>query len=100
MNRRHATVIALLLGLAALFATFAAIRTTHLGTASRAATDARIAAQERRLASAERSLRRTLAGLPAPSATPREPKTIYVRPAPIVVTSHGHDDDQEGSYDD
>jgi hypothetical protein len=101
MNRRHATVIALLLGLAVLLGTFAAIRTTHLGAASRAATDTRIAAQERRLAAAERSLGHALAHAPASPATAKAPNTVYVRPAPIVVHLHRHGDDGEGgSYDD
>jgi hypothetical protein len=101
MNRRHATVIALLLGPAALLGTFAAIRTTHLGAASRGASDARIAAQERRLTFAERSLRQALASPSASSATAKAPKTVYVRPAPIVVHLHRHGDDgEEGSFDD
>jgi hypothetical protein len=99
MNRRHATVIALLLGVAALLGTFAVIRTASLGAASRAATDSLIAAQQRRLVAAERSLRQTLATGPAPGATPavKAPKTVYVRPAPIVVHIHRHGDDGEGS---
>jgi hypothetical protein len=100
MNRRHATVIALLLGVAVLLGAFAVIRTTHLGAAARAASDARIAAQQRRLAVAERSLQHALAGLPASSARPKAPKTVYVRPAPIVVRLHRHGDGEEGAFDD
>lgn len=101
MNRRHATVIALLLGLAVLAGTFAAIRTTHLGAASRATSGARIAAEERRLAAAERSLDHALASAPASSTNANAPKTVYVRPAPIVVHLHRHGDDGEGgSFDD
>lgn len=112
MNKRHASVIALLLGLAVLLGTFATMRTTHLGAASRSATDARIAAQTQRLSAAERSLRRALAARPARPATPRAsqapqasqaPKTVYVRPAPIVVHLRHHGDDgrqEEGSFDD
>jgi hypothetical protein len=102
MNKRHATIIALLLGLATLLGTFAAIRTTHLGAAARSANNARVSAQERRLAAAERSLRHALATPPAPSRTTSAPKTVYVRPAPIVVHLHRHSDDGEerGSSDD
>jgi hypothetical protein len=101
MNRKHASVIALLLGLAALLGTFAVLRTTHLGAASRSANDARIAAEQRRLTAAERSLRHALASAPPPPATAKAPKTDYVRPAPIVVRLHRHGDDGEGeSFDD
>jgi hypothetical protein len=101
MNRRHLTAIALLLGLAALLGMFAVIRTTHLGAASRAANDARIVAQQRRLAAAERSLRHALAKKPTSAAPAKAPKTVYVRPAPIVVTVHRHGGDGEGeSFDD
>jgi hypothetical protein len=101
MNRRHATAIALLLGFAVLLGTFAVMRTAHLGAASRAASDARIAAQERRLAAAERSLRRSLASPSTSSAAAKAPKTVYVRPAPIVVPLHRHGDEgDEGSFDD
>lgn len=100
MNRRHATIIALLLGLAALLGTFAAIRTMHLGAVARAAGDARIATQERRLTAAERSLRKSLGRPSAARATAKAPKTVYVRPAPIVVPLRGRGDDGEaGSFD-
>lgn len=97
MNKTHLTVIALLLGLAALLGMFAVIRTTHLGAASRAASNARIVAQQRRLAAAERSLRHALAKSPPHTvAHAKAPKTVYVRPAPIVVTLHRHGGDGEG----
>jgi hypothetical protein len=99
MNRRHATAIALLLALAALLGMFAVLRTTHLGAASRAANQTQIAAQQRRLAAAERSLHHALAKAQSSAAT--APKTVYVRPAPIVVHLHRHGDDgEEGSLDD
>jgi len=100
MNRGHATFIALLLGLAALLGTFALIRTTHLGATSRAATNARIAAQERRLTAAERALHHALASTPTSPAIAKAPKTVYVRPAPIVVHLHRHGDDGEGGSSD
>jgi hypothetical protein len=101
MSKRHARVIALLLGLAALLGTFAVIRTTSLGSASRAATDVRIAAQQRRLAAAERSLHQALATAPVPAGRAKGPRTVYVRPAPIVVHLHRHGDDGEGgAFDD
>jgi hypothetical protein len=102
MNKRHATVIAVLIGLAALLGTFATIRTAQLGAAARAANKARIAAQERRLAAAERSLRRGLAARPTSSATTKAARTVYVRPTPIVVHLHPHGDDgmEGGSFDD
>jgi len=94
MNKTHATVIALLLGLAAVFGLFAALRTTHLGAAARTATSASIAAQQRQLAAAERALKRSLAQ--KPPAAHAAPRTVYVRPAPIVVHLHRHGDDGEG----
>jgi hypothetical protein len=96
-------VIALLLGFAALLGTFAVIWTANLGAASRAATDSLIAAQQKRLAAAERSLRHALAIAHASASTPtvKAPKTVYVRPAPIIVHIHRHGDDGEGgAFDD
>ena len=99
MNKRHATVIAVLLGLAVLFGTFATLRTTHLGAAGRAAQDAQIAARERQLAAAERSLRHKLAApadVPAAMHASAPPRTVYVRPAPIVVHLHRHGGEDAG----
>jgi hypothetical protein len=103
MHKLHVTVIAALIALAAIGGTFAAIRTTGLGSAARRANDAAVAAKTRQLNAYERSLAKALAATtPAPAATtpaaasapaPQQ-RIIYHRPPPIVVvkhTSHGDD---------
>jgi hypothetical protein len=96
MNRRHATIIALLLGVAAILGMYAAMTTAHLGAASRSATNASIAAQQRRLTAAEQALQRSLAKKTV--AVHGAPRTVYVRPAPVIVhLHHGGDDGGEGN---
>ena len=97
MNRTHAVVIAVVLGLAAVFGLFAATRTVHLGQAARRASSAQLAAEQRRLATAERALRRQLTHEKArPGAAAQTPRTVYVRPAPIIVHLHRHGGEGEG----
>lgn len=97
-------MIALVLGLAAALGAFAAIRTSRLGAAARAEGAAALTARERRLTAAERSLRRALEEQPAAASAARAPRTVYVRPAPVVVHAHRHGDDEgereEGGSDD
>jgi hypothetical protein len=99
MNRKHALLIAVMLGLAALVGAFALARTTHLGAASQPKVSAaRIARQEAALTRAEASLRRRVAH--ATAATPAAPapqaqRVMYVRPKPIVVTVHRHGGEHE-----
>jgi hypothetical protein len=100
MNKTHATLIALILGVAAVLGLFAAIRTAHLGAAARTATNASIVAQQRQLSAAEAALQRALAKTPV-AAHRASTRTVYVRPAPIIVHVHRHggDDGGEGSDD-
>ena len=98
MKRIHALFIALALGIAVVAGTFAALRTTQLGSRSTATnvSSAQIATQNRALARAEAVLRAelrrkppALKALPA-SAAPAAPAqtVIYHRPAPIVHVVH------------
>lgn len=98
MNRKHTSLIALLLGLAAVLGTFAALRTAHLGASVQRASSAQIVAQQRRLTAAERALKHTLALKQVGAQRAR--KTIYVRPAPIIVHLRRHGDDGESGSDD
>ncbi len=92
MKRRHAFVISLLIGLAALAGLVAATRTAGLGRTSHraAASPAAIAARIRALDRTEASLRQALAQKPKPTRgqAARTQKVVYVRPAPHVVTVH------------
>jgi hypothetical protein len=93
MKRRHAIVIALLIGAAALAGLVAATRTAGLGRSAQqpAISTASIAARNRALDRTEANLRRILAQRPAANrAVPAAPaqKVVYVRPAPKVVTIH------------
>lgn len=116
MNRRHVAVIALFLALALVAGMFAAVRTTRLGaTATASVPAAQIAAKNRQLDRFEAKLRvaakkrpPALPALPAatssaPLAAAQTPRTVYVRPAPIVrvVPRHGeneHESEQAGEH--
>ena len=86
--------------------TFAASRSAHLGAVTRSANQAQILKSEHRLAAQERALRRALARQPAlsTSAPQKAPRTVYVRPAPIVVHTHRaggeHESGEGGERDD
>ncbi len=101
MKKRHTYLIALVLGLAAVLGAYSAIRTTHLGAASRNAAAAQLAQRQHKLNAAEARLKRALAQHPAvarPTAR-RQQKVVYVRPAPIIIHKHrgGEHDDGEGN---
>lgn len=116
MKTAHALLLSLAIGVAAGAGTFAALRTTALGARSTAAPAARtvqIATASRSLDRAEAALRRQLASrppalppLPHMTAAPTQPvraalaaaapRTIYVRPKPIVHVIHRHGGDHEG----
>lgn len=100
MNKRHAILIALVLGVAAVLGAYAALRTTHLGAASRNTVAAQLAGREQRLSAAEARLKRALAHRPAatPIAAAHPQKVVYVRPAPIVIHKprSGESDDGGG----
>ena len=103
MKKIHVTVVALLLGLAAVLGTYAATRTTSLGSANRHSTDAAYTARVKRLDAFSAKLRRELAAktpvsnpvAPAAPAAAVQPRVVYHRPPPIVVVKHNthHGDD-------
>ena len=63
---------------------------------------ARALADALAMSMAERSLRRALARRPPSTTGSKAPRTVYVRPAPIVVTLHarGNDGEERTSFDD
>jgi hypothetical protein len=82
-----------MIGVAAIFGTFAATHTVKLGRSAQqpAVPSAQIAARNRALDRTEASLRRMLAQNPAAAsgAAPVTPqRVVYVRPAPHIVTIH------------
>ena len=110
MTRTHIFTLSVLLGLALAFGVFALARTTHLGASAHSRTDAQIALQNRQLDTTERALRRAIAQVSAPLptvsptaapvASPVAQRTVYVRPAPHVITLHrsgGSDDGSAGA---
>lgn len=116
MKTAHALLLSLAIGVAAGAGTFAALRTTALGARSAAAPATRtvqIAAASRSLDRAQAALRRQLASrppalppLPHVSAAPTQParaalataapRTVYVRPKPIIRVLHRHGGEHEG----
>jgi hypothetical protein len=90
MNKTHAFVIAAVLGIAVMLGLLAASRTAHLGAAARSANQAQILAEQKRLTAAEAKLKKALAkpsGRQAVGA-PTGQRTVYVRPAPIIIHKH------------
>ena len=98
MKRTHAVLVAIVLGVSAMLGTFAASRSAQLGATTRSANEAQILRREHRLAAQERALRRALAKQPVlPTAAPkRAQRTVFVRPAPIVVHLHRSGGEHEG----
>ncbi len=105
MKRAHATLIALLVGAAALAGTVAALKTVRLGqaAASPQTTSAEIARRTRTLDRSEAALKQALvrkppALPPLPKAAPAAQRVVYVRPKPIVVSARragGEEDEHE-----
>jgi hypothetical protein len=104
MKRIHALLIALALGIAVVAGTFAALRTTQLG--SRATTtnvsSTQIAKQNRALTRAEAALRAELhrkppaiGALPAARSTSAQ-TVIYRRPPAVVHVIHRRGGEHEG----
>jgi hypothetical protein len=106
MHKVHVFLIAGALAAAAVLGTTAALRTTSLGRAHRAAGDAAVTARAKQLDRFEAALRRRLAkrppALPAvPKAAPAAPaaaapRVVYRRPPAIVVVKHTHHGDDGG----
>ncbi len=99
MKRMHTLLIAVVLGVAVILGSFAALRSTQL--ASRRATTvpaAQITRQNRALDRAEAALRAELRRKPpALAATPAAaaPTVVYHRPPAIVRTVHRHGGEHE-----
>jgi hypothetical protein len=89
MKRSHALLLALLLGVAVVAATFAVVTTTSLGMSARAAApampDARIAARTAKLDKTEAALRRALRK--KPPALPKLPKRVAPQSRVVHVVS-------------
>ena len=110
MKRSHAFLIALAIGVAAVFGLMAATRTAHLGSSATQGTTistAQIAARNRALDRMEIALRKQLRQKPPavpalPAAAPQQQRVVYVRPAPIVHTVHrsGREHEAEGAEHD
>jgi hypothetical protein len=118
VNGKHALMISLAVGIAAIAGTIAATKTIHLGrsaTTRPAAASSVIAQRTKQLDRAEIALKKALMQKPpklpplpatvpagrAPSAgvaPTQQQRVIYVRPAPIVHTIHragGHESEHE-----
>ena len=99
MKRTHTLLISVVLGIAVVLGSFAALRSSQLG--SRGATSvpaAQIARQDQALDRAEAALRAELRRKPpALAATPAAaaPTVVYHRPPPIVRTVHRHGGEHE-----
>ncbi len=113
MNKFHVLIASLILGLAAIFGVAAATKTTGLGAAATHAqtgkvSQSTIAARQHKLDRVQIALRRALADKPpalprvptvppAPrvSAAPMVQRTVYTRPAPVVVIRHSGSHERE-----
>jgi hypothetical protein len=89
MKRSHALLLALLLGVAVVAATFAVMTTTSLGMSAKAAapatSSAQIAARNHKLDKTEAALRRALAK--KPPALPKVPKRVAAEPQIVHVST-------------
>jgi hypothetical protein len=102
MNRAHVIVIALVLGLAAVFGLVAAARTTHLAGGGQAhASAAAITARSRQLDRTEAALRRALRDRPPaiPPAHAPAQRVIVHRPAPLIVVTHHAGGEHEAEHE-
>jgi len=105
MSRKHASIIALILALAAIAGGMAAMRTASIGSAARPPSlDTQIAQRSRQLDRAEASLTRTLQQAQVPVQGQLAPSTpsaqaqrvVYVRAAPHVITIHRAGGEHDG----
>ena len=94
MNRKHATGIALLIALAAI-AGLGSSATTALVQARTAQLDRYETALRKRVAAVDAQLTGSTGAVT--DAAPAAQKIVYVRPAPIVRTSHRSHDGEGGS---
>jgi len=110
MNKIHATVVALILGVSGALGIAAATRTAGLrapaaGNVSNAAIAARahkLDQVERQIARARRDKPPALPAVPAArNAAPAQRQAVaYRRPAPVVVVSGGHHESEDEGDDD
>jgi hypothetical protein len=114
VKRKHAFLIAVILGAAAVAGTSAALQTADLGVAASQTSEREIARAEPRLDRQEARVRRAAerrppklpavpartaaAAAPARAAAPA-PAAAAPAPAPSVTSSSGHDDDHEDRAD-
>src|SRR5436190_4410441 len=119
MAHRHALLVSLLIGFAAIVAALALARVTQTGSATAQSTgtvsQTQIARRQQALDRVAASLRRALARRPpklpslphyrsiapsvAPIATAAPPRIQYVRPSPIVIVKHRSHGDDGGERD-
>jgi hypothetical protein len=110
MNKVHATVIALILGVSGALGIAAATQTTGLrAPAASGVSDAAIAARQKQLDKVERQIARArrdkppaLPAVPAArtSAPVQRQAVVYRRPAPVVVVSSSHHESEDEGEDD
>jgi hypothetical protein len=115
MHKFNVTLVALLVGIAAVLGAVAVTRTTGLGSAARHANNAAVSGRTKQLSAFAAKLQKELkakppalpkvpkipapappapaAALPAPSA----PRVVYHQPPPVVVTVHRHHGDDGSS---
>jgi hypothetical protein len=112
MNKVHATVIALILGVSGALGIAAATQTTGLrAPAASGVSDAAVAARQKQLDKVERQIARArrdkppaLPAVPAArrSAPVQRQTVVYRRPAPVVVVSssghHESEHEDEGGH--
>jgi hypothetical protein len=112
MHKFNVTLVALLVGIAAVLGAVAVTRTTSLGSAARAANDAAVSGRTKQLSAFSAKLQKELRAKPPalPKVPPRPappaaapvssaPRVVYHQPPPVVVTVHRHhgdDDSNEG----
>jgi len=109
MNRKHAFVLSLLVGVLVVAGTLAATGTVRLGGSSQAASvsDAEIAAQQAKLDRYEASLKKALkrkppklppleqTGTTRPAAAAAQPKVVYVRAESTAAGTGGGEYEHE-----
>lgn len=105
MNRNHALLISLAVGIAAIAGTVAATKTIHLGSNAAAQTmnpSMQIAQRTRALDRTKAALRKALNQRPPklpplPATAPGQTgRVVYVRPAPIIRTIRRAGGEREG----
>jgi hypothetical protein len=97
VKKIHIAFVALLLGLAGVFGTYAATRTSNVAAATAQPQANDIARRSHQLDALEASLKRQLAAKPQRrAASAPAPRVVFRRPAPLVVVRHTHRGENEG----